>query len=188
MTAGAVPSIPIPISITIGLPTPTPTSVSVPLAAAASPPTSFGTPRGVLVLLLIAVGCFFLLVGTIGLLRLPDVYNRTHATSKASTLGASSIFLSGVAYFGPQEAGLTALVGIVFLFLTAPTGAHMISRAAEKMGVPFYGDVEWPADPRSASDPDSDPDSDPGSRSGSGTETRTSAGTGTEASTDDADR
>ena len=186
MTAGAVPPIPIPIpvSITIGLPTPTPTSVSVPLAAAASSPTSFGTPRGVLVLLLIAVGCFFLLVGTIGLLRLPDVYNRTHATSKASTLGASSIFLSGVAYFGPQEAGLTALVGIVFLFLTAPTGAHMISRAAEKMGVPFYGDVEWPADPKSASDPDPDP----GSRSGSGTETRTSAGTGTEASTDDADR
>ena len=186
MTAGAVPSIPIPVSITIGLPTPTPTptTVSVPLAAAASPPTSFGTPRGVLVLLLIAVGCFFLLVGTIGLLRLPDVYNRMHATSKASTIGASSIFLSGVAYFGPQEAGLTALVGIVFLFLTAPTGAHMISRAAEKMGVPFYGDVEWPADPKSASDPDPDP----GSRSGSGTETRTSAGTGTEASTDDADR
>ena len=116
------------------------------LAAAAAEPTQIGPIRGALVVALIAVGCFFLLVGTVGLLRLPDVYNRMHATSKASTLGASSIFLAGVAYFGPQEAGLTALVGIVFLFLTAPTGAHMISRAAEKMGVPFYGDVEWPTD------------------------------------------
>ena len=114
-------------------------------AAAAAEPTQLGPLRAALVVVLIAVGSFFLLVGTIGLLRLPDVYNRMHATSKASTLGASSIFLSAVAYFGPQDAGLTALVGIVFLFLTAPTGAHMISRAAQKMGVPFFGDVEWPA-------------------------------------------
>jgi multicomponent Na+:H+ antiporter subunit G len=129
--------------------------------------------RGALVVFLLAVGSFFLLVGTIGLLRLPDIYNRMHATSKASTLGAASIFLAAFAYFGPREAGLTALVGIVFLFLTAPTGAHMISRAAEKMGVPFYGDVEWPAD----------------SGSGVGTETGTAGPSETvRNSADDADR
>lgn len=116
------------------------------MTATAAAGSSIGVFRGALVVVLIAVGSFFLLVGTIGLLRLPDVYNRMHATSKASTLGAASIFLAGAAYFGPRNAGLTALVGIVFLFLTAPTGAHMISRAAQKMGVSFYGDVEWPAD------------------------------------------
>ena len=40
------------------------------------------------------------------------------------------------------------LVGIVFLFLTVPTGAHLISRSAQKMGVPFYGeDADWPEEP-----------------------------------------
>jgi multicomponent Na+:H+ antiporter subunit G len=97
---------------------------------------------------LVVVGSFFLVVGTVGLLRLPDVYNRMHATSKATTLGASSIFLAGFVYYGPQGAGLTSLVGIVFLFLTAPTGAHMISRSAQKMGVPFFGQTaEWPEEP-----------------------------------------
>jgi multicomponent Na+:H+ antiporter subunit G len=93
---------------------------------------------------LISVGAFFLVVGTIGLLRLPTVYNRLHATSKATTLGAASIFLAGVVYFGGQKAGLVSLVGIVFLFLTAPTGAHMISRSARRMGVEFLPDVYWP--------------------------------------------
>jgi multicomponent Na+:H+ antiporter subunit G len=88
---------------------------------------------------LIAVGSFFLAVGTLGLLRMPDVYNRMHATSKATTLGAASMFLAGFVYYGPQGAGLTTLVGIVFMFLTAPTGAHLISRAAHRVGVPFTG-------------------------------------------------
>lgn len=103
-----------------------------------------GVLRAVLVGGLICVGAFFLSVGTIGILRLPGVYNRLHASSKATTLGAASIFLAGFVYFGPGGAGLTSLVGILFLFLTAPTGAHMISRSAQRMGVPFQGDVTWP--------------------------------------------
>lgn len=100
--------------------------------------------QAAIVVVFIAIGGFFLTVGTIGILRLPDVYNRLHANSKATTLGAASIFLAGFAYYGPQSAGLTSLVGIAFLFLTAPTGAHMISRAANRLGVEFYGDAEWP--------------------------------------------
>jgi len=95
---------------------------------------------------LLAIGSFFLIIGTVGLLRLPDVYNRMHATSKATTLGAASLFLAGAVYFGPKGPGLVSLVGIVFLFLTAPTGAHVISRAAQKMGVPFHGNADWPDD------------------------------------------
>lgn len=99
------------------------------------------TLQDVLVVGLVAIGTFFLLVGTVGLLRLPDVYNRMHATSKATTLGAASVFLAGAIRFGPGGVGLTSLVGIVFLFATAPTGAHVISQAARRMGVPFVGDV-----------------------------------------------
>jgi multicomponent Na+:H+ antiporter subunit G len=105
-----------------------------------------GTLQGAVVAALVVVGTFFLFVGTVGLLRLPDVYNRLHATSKATTLGAASIFLAGFVRFGPGGAGLTSLVGIVFLFLTVPTGAHMISRSAHRMGVPLFGSAEWPDD------------------------------------------
>jgi len=95
---------------------------------------------------LVIVGCLFLTVGTIGLLRLPNVYNRMHATSKPTTLGTVTIFLSGFVQFGPGGAGFTSLVGILFLFLTVPTGAHMIARAAQKIGVPFLGSVTWPTE------------------------------------------
>jgi multicomponent Na+:H+ antiporter subunit G len=103
-----------------------------------------GTVQAAAVVALITVGGFFLTVGTVGILRLPDVYNRLHANSKATTLGAASIFLAGFVYYGPQGPGLTSLIGILFLFLTAPTGAHMISRAANRLGVDFYGSAEWP--------------------------------------------
>jgi len=105
-----------------------------------------GPYRAGLVAALVIVGSFFLAVGTIGLLRLPNVYNRLHATSKATTLGAASIFLAGFVYFGPGAAGLPSLVGIVFLFLTAPTGSHLISRAAEKMGIDFIRSDEADSD------------------------------------------
>jgi len=109
--------------------------------------TSLGGPlQAAVVVALVVVGSFFLLVGTVGIVRLPNVYNRMHATSKATTLGASSILLAAFVYFGGDGAGLAALVGIGFLFITAPTGAHMISRAAKKMGVPFDDGVGWPGD------------------------------------------
>ncbi|SDJ47962.1 multicomponent Na+:H+ antiporter subunit G [Halovenus aranensis] len=104
------------------------------------------TARQLTILGLVVVGCFFLTVGTIGLLRLPNVYNRMHATSKPTTLGTAAMFLAGFVQFGPGGAGLTSLVGIVFLFLTVPTGAHMIARAAQRVGVPFLEGVTWPTE------------------------------------------
>jgi multicomponent Na+:H+ antiporter subunit G len=105
------------------------------------------TASEAVVVALVVVGCVFLTIGTIGLLRLPNVYNRMHATSKPTTLGTASIFLAGFVHFGPGGAGLTSLIGILFLFLTVPTGAHMISRAAQKTGVEFLGSVTWPSPP-----------------------------------------
>jgi len=172
------------------------TSAIVPaLAAEEASAAGVGTVRAAIVTALLVVGSFFLLVGTVGILRLPNVYNRMHATSKAATLGAASIFLAGFVYFGPAGKGLTSLVGIVFLFLTAPTGAHMISRAARRMGVPFLESVRWPGlregtpgapggvapaeDGKSGSGPDSDPDAatdGAGARSSGGGEDGRSSG------------
>lgn len=89
--------------------------------------------------LLILVGIFFTLVGSLGLLRLPDVYNRLHATSKSGTLGVMSILLACAVFFTGQGEGLSfkPLAAIFFLFLSSPVGAHMISRAAYLVGVPL---------------------------------------------------
>jgi multicomponent Na+:H+ antiporter subunit G len=78
---------------------------------------------------LILTGLFFLTVGTIGLIRLPGTMNRMHATSKATTMGTGLILIAGSVHFYPGNAALQALIALVFLFITAPTGAHLIARA-----------------------------------------------------------
>ncbi|SFR42797.1 multicomponent Na+:H+ antiporter subunit G [Halogeometricum rufum] len=120
----------------------------VPLVAESGGATHAAGPiRTALVVALLAVGTFFLIVGTVGLLRLPNVYNRMHATTKSTTLGAASIALGGFVFYGPGGDGLMALVTVLFLFLTAPTGAHMISRAAQRLGIVFEEEATWPVEP-----------------------------------------
>lgn len=76
------------------------------------------------------LGGFFCLIAAIGVLRLPDVLTRMHASTKAGVLG-SSLILIGCAIF-LQETEITARVvaTILFLMLTSPIGAHMIGRAS----------------------------------------------------------
>jgi multicomponent Na+:H+ antiporter subunit G len=83
-----------------------------------------------LVILLVATGTFFGFVAVVGIIRLPDLYTRAHATSKSDTLGII-LTLGGVALvFGADLAvAKTAILGL-FLFVTNPTAAHAITRAA----------------------------------------------------------
>jgi multicomponent Na+:H+ antiporter subunit G len=75
------------------------------------------------------IGALFLLVATLALIRMPDLYGRLSATSKAVTLGASLV-LAGAA-LSMQEAGVGArvLAGSAFLFLTSPITGHVGARA-----------------------------------------------------------
>ncbi len=84
--------------------------------------------------LLLTAGGILMLLGAVGLLRMPDLYLRMAATSKASTLGAAFVLLGAAAHFGSQEAAGRAVVIVAFLFLTAPTAAHAIARAAFRRG------------------------------------------------------
>ncbi len=79
---------------------------------------------------LLLIGALFSVVAAIGILRLPDLYTRMHAASKTGTMGAglSFIAIALVAFDGPVI--LRALVGFVFLILTAPVAAHLLARAA----------------------------------------------------------
>ena len=90
--------------------------------------------REILASLLLLIGLAFTLIGSIGLVRLPDFYTRIHAPTKATTLGVSGM-LAAAALTLPGSAiatGLKAALAIVFLFLTAPIGAHMLARAARR--------------------------------------------------------
>ncbi len=86
--------------------------------------------------LVLAVGSvFFTFVATVGLLRLPDLYTRAHASSKADTLGAGFGLAAVAVAFGPSRAALKVVLLIAFIYLTNPTAAHAISRAAYDQGV-----------------------------------------------------
>ncbi len=88
------------------------------------------------------VGLFFLAVATIGLLRLPDVYNRLHATTKCDTLGAGLVLLS-LALQSELAVAVRLALLIIFIVITNPTAAHVIARAAYRTGInPVIGRSE----------------------------------------------
>ncbi|WP_026909053.1 Na+/H+ antiporter subunit G [Paucisalibacillus globulus] len=87
----------------------------------------------------ILFGTIISLISAIGLVRLPDVYTRSHAASKSSTVGVLFILIGTLLYFIISEGyfSIRLILGIIFVFLTAPVGAHVISRAAYRADVPL---------------------------------------------------
>ncbi len=81
--------------------------------------------------LLILAGGFFTLVGSLGLLRLPDFYMRLHGPTKATTLGVGAILVASAVYFSHRgEVSLHEVLVTLFLFITAPVSAHLMAKAA----------------------------------------------------------
>ncbi len=92
----------------------------------------------IIMAVLILLGGFFCFVAGLGVLRLPDVLIRMHASTKAGTLG-SGLVLSAVAVYFADTATITrAVATILFLLITAPVAAHMIGRAAFRNRVPLW--------------------------------------------------
>lgn len=85
-----------------------------------------------LVIFVISVGVLFTVVTVIGVLRLPDVYTRAHAASKSATFGVLSILLGVFLYLWIFDGyfSIKLILGIAFLFITAPIGGHLMARAA----------------------------------------------------------
>lgn len=86
----------------------------------------------------VITGIAFDIFGCIGLVRLPDVYNRLQASTKAVTLGTCGILFGVFVMNGFTAVGVKALLAIFFILLTAPTAAHALSRAAHKTGVKLW--------------------------------------------------
>jgi monovalent cation/proton antiporter MnhG/PhaG subunit len=91
--------------------------------------------RDAVTVVLAGAGAFFFLAGTLGILRFPDFYARTHAATKCDTVGAGSILL-GLAVlrgFAPDMPKLLMLIALILL--SSPTAAHALARAAYRSGL-----------------------------------------------------
>lgn len=86
----------------------------------------------------ITVGLLFDLLGCIGLVRLPDVYNRAQAATKCVTLGTCLILIGVAVQFGVSALGVKALLCMTFVLFTSPVGAHAVVRGAYRSGVKLW--------------------------------------------------
>lgn len=84
---------------------------------------------------LLLIGALFALVAAIGVLRLPDIYTRMHAASKAGTVGGSFILLAVAVLSQDAAVSLRAVIGIAFLLLTTPISAHLLARISYLSGL-----------------------------------------------------
>lgn len=86
----------------------------------------------VVISLVIIAGSVFILIGSIGLVRLKDFYMRLHAPTKATTLGIGSLLLASTAIVSLEQNTLVVggLIISLFLSITAPVSAHMLAKAA----------------------------------------------------------
>lgn len=102
----------------------------------------------VLALILVTAGAFFLLVGSIGVVRLPDFYTRTHAVGKSDTLGLVLVILGIAVHEGPSLTFAKLVAVVVFVALTNPVGTHALVRSAYFSGLrPWFAGQPMPEDP-----------------------------------------
>lgn len=88
--------------------------------------------REFIVIALLVGSIFFFFVGTLGLIRMPDPFTRLHATTKCDTLGAGFAFLALIIHFGLNILSIKVLLILIFIWVTNPTAAHVISKAVYK--------------------------------------------------------
>ncbi len=106
----------------------------------------------------ILVGAFFLLVGAIGLVRLPDFYMRLHAPTKASTLGVGGVLLASIVLSAAQgRPGIPELLITLFVFVTAPVSANLLAQAALRLRLPSRAPLPSAVVPAQAAEPDQSP-------------------------------
>jgi multicomponent Na+:H+ antiporter subunit G len=84
---------------------------------------------------LVVLGGIFMMIGSLGLVRMPDVFTRMHAASVADTLGVSLILFGLVLFAGFSLVSVKLILLILFIALTSPTATHAVARAARHDGV-----------------------------------------------------
>lgn len=85
---------------------------------------------------IVVIGSLLSVVSALGILRFPDVYTRSHAASKTSTLAVTFVLIGTFLYFWIVKGHFNSriLLAVIFIFMTAPVAGHLISRAAYNTG------------------------------------------------------
>jgi multicomponent Na+:H+ antiporter subunit G len=81
-------------------------------------------------------GAFFVAVAALGVLRMPDLYTRMHAATKAGTLGAGLLLVGAALMLQDPWVTLRALLTVAFIALTVPVASHLIARADHRSTPP----------------------------------------------------
>ncbi|NBC46847.1 MAG: Na+/H+ antiporter subunit G [Gammaproteobacteria bacterium] len=108
----------------------------------------------ILIAALVLLGAAFALIGSIGLVLLPDFFCRLHGPTKATTLGVGSMLAASALYFaanGPTPAPKELLVAL-FLFMTAPVSANLLAKSALHLRLRSLAEVPARFQHRSAPD------------------------------------
>lgn len=93
-------------------------------------------------IIVIVIGVLFNIFGCIGLLRLPDVYNRLQSATKCVTVGTCFIVAGSLIVLGSVPGAVKGVICIAFILITSPTAAHALARAAYRSGIkPWRGSV-----------------------------------------------
>ncbi|MFC9708314.1 Na+/H+ antiporter subunit G [Paenibacillus taichungensis] len=95
---------------------------------------------GIVIGLIVLLGALLSAFSAFGLIRLPDVYLRAHAATKSTTLGVLCVLSGTFLFFWYYDNYISArvLLGIVFVFITAPVAGHLNGRAAYRTDVPLW--------------------------------------------------
>jgi multicomponent Na+:H+ antiporter subunit G len=88
--------------------------------------------------ILIGIGLSFSFFGCLGLIRLPDIYNRLQSATKCVTLGTCCIMLSLVVRYGLNDIAIKGLLAIPVLFFTSTAGAHALLKGSHDSGFPMW--------------------------------------------------
>ncbi len=97
----------------------------------------------ILSIIFILSGTFFFFVGVVGLIRMPDVFCRMHATTKCDTMGAGLIYFGLILWQGINFVSLNILLILVFIWLTNPTAAHYIAKSAYVLRLRGGEEIIW---------------------------------------------
>ncbi|MBN8545339.1 MAG: monovalent cation/H(+) antiporter subunit G [Ignavibacteria bacterium] len=84
------------------------------------------------------LGSFVILLAALGILKMPDIYLRMSASTKASTLGISIILITTGLHFGTTEIISRTILIVVFLMITAPVASHLLGKAAYLNKLPLW--------------------------------------------------
>lgn len=88
-------------------------------------------------------GTIFILTAAVGMLRMPDLFMRMSAATKAATFGTGLMLMGMAVYFFDLGITSRAIAIFVFVLATAPVSAHMIGRAAYSDGVPLWEGTQY---------------------------------------------